>query len=380
MRRAISESVRAGGQVGMREHDRLADVAALRHRTVDGHLTDKRRARERGEAPAAAGAEDGVARAVGRDELVHVLHDAEHFEVRTPGHVGDACGDFLRALGGRGDHQHLGLGQEPGERHLDVARARGHVDEQVVEVAPTNVHEELLERLREDQAPPHERGVFVVDEQAHADHAQAPATGHFHFLRNDLAGAVGQLRARQARLHTEHPRDRKAPDVGVEHTDGETACRQGGGDVRGDRRLADPTLSAADGDHPGGRRDLRAGAPAATRARRARCITVERSSWFISAYSTVTSLTPGTPATFDCTSFAIWPRSGQAAVVSATRTVTFPAGSTLMSSHHPEVDDRGVELGVEHTREHAADVLRAGRGGDEVGHVDCISSVMSGRP
>ena len=47
-----------------------------------------------------------------------------------------------------------------------------HVDQQVVEVAPADVDEELLERLGEDQAAPHERGVLVVDEQAHRHDAQ----------------------------------------------------------------------------------------------------------------------------------------------------------------------------------------------------------------
>ena len=61
--------------------------------------------------------------------------------------------------------------------------------------------------------------------------------------------------------------------------------------------------------------------------RRARCITLERSSWVISSYSTrdLARRRAG-PATFDCTSLPIWPRSGQAAVVSATFTVTSPSG------------------------------------------------------
>ncbi len=110
-------------------------------------------------------------------------------------------------------------GSRRGERHLDVAGAGGHVDEQVVEVAPAHVDEELLERLGEDEPAPHERGVLVVDEQAHAHDLQLPAAGHGDLERQDLAGAVGLLRPREACLHAEHARDREAPDVGVEHTD-----------------------------------------------------------------------------------------------------------------------------------------------------------------
>ena len=205
--------------------------------------------------PAAAGSEDRVARTVGRDERVHVLHDAEHLQVRAARHVGDARRDLLRALRGRGDHEHLGLRQQARERHLDVTGAGRHVDEQVVEVAPADVDEELLERLGEDQAAPHERGVLVVDEQSHA-HDLEQTVADLHLQREDLAGAVGHLRAREAGLHAEHARDREAPDVGVEHADGEAARRERGGQVRGDRRLPDPALAAPHGDHAGGGRDL----------------------------------------------------------------------------------------------------------------------------
>ena len=64
----------------------------------------------------------------------------------------------------------------------------------------------------------------------------------------------------------------------------------------------------------------------------------------------------------------IWPRSGHAAVVSATFTMTSPSGLTVDLVDHAEVDDRGVELGVEHAREHAADVVaRLGRRRRSVG-------------
>ena len=156
-------------------------------------------------------AEDRVARAVGRDELAHVLDHAEHLEVRAAGHVGDARRDLLRALRGRGDDEHLGLRQQAGQRHLDVAGAGRHVDEQVVEVAPAHVDEELLERLGEDQAAPHERGVLVVDEQAHRHDLERPAVAPTSTLerRSDLALAVGLPSSRRGGLHAEHARDVK---------------------------------------------------------------------------------------------------------------------------------------------------------------------------
>ena len=152
IRSAIAFSSRRRGRVGVGEHDRRAGVAVLRHRGLDRHRADERRAGERGEALAAARTEDRVARAVGRDELGHVLDDAEHLQVRAARHVGDARRHLLRADRRRRDDEHLGLRQQARQRHLDVARSRGHVDQQVVEVAPADVDEELLERLGEDEA------------------------------------------------------------------------------------------------------------------------------------------------------------------------------------------------------------------------------------
>ena len=63
----------------------------------------------------------------------------------------------------------------------------------------------------------------------------------------------------------------------------------------------------------------------------------------------------------------IWPRSGQAAVVSATFTMTSPFGRDRDVVHHAEVDDRGPELGIEHAREDAADVVGAWGAGLGVG-------------
>ncbi len=68
---------------------------------------------------------------------------------------------------------------------------------------------------------------------------------------------------------------------------------------------------------------------------RARCIAAVFCSGVISPYSTATAVTPGSPRTFDSTSCLICVRSGQPAVVRATRTVTAPSGSTRMSSTMP---------------------------------------------
>ena len=84
-------------------------------------------------------------------------------------------------------------------------------------------------------------------------------------------------------------------------------------------------------------------------------------SWVISSYSTLTPVTPGRPRTFDSTSVAIWPRSGQPAVVSATVDGHVAVGGDVDVADHAEVDDAGVQLGVDDPGEHPAHVVGGGR-------------------
>ena len=88
-------------------------------------------------------------------------------------------------------------------------------------------------------------------------------------------------------VDAEQARHREAPDVGVEHADGEPLGGDRRGEVDGDRRLADAALAAGDGQDPGRRRDSVSGA--FSRAfQRALSITSERSSLVISPQSMLT--------------------------------------------------------------------------------------------
>ena len=66
----------------------------------------------------------------------------------------------------------LGLRQQLGEGHGDVAGAGRQIDQQVVQLAPVDVLEELLQRLVEHRAAPHDGGV-LLDEEADRHHADA---------------------------------------------------------------------------------------------------------------------------------------------------------------------------------------------------------------
>ena len=108
----------------------------------------------------------------GRREAGHVLDHAEDLEVELGRHLGRAVGNLLRG-GLRSRHQQdLGLRQQLGKRHRDVAGPRRQVDQQVVELAPVDVLEELLDRLVQHRPAPHD-GCVLLDEEADRHHLHA---------------------------------------------------------------------------------------------------------------------------------------------------------------------------------------------------------------
>ena len=106
-----------------------------------------------GQALAAARPEQVVVLAVVAGEAAHVLDDAGYPEVPLAGHVGGPHGHLLGGQRRGGHDEHLGPGQHPGQPHLDVARPGRHVHQQVVEVAPGHVLEEVLDAAQQHRAP-----------------------------------------------------------------------------------------------------------------------------------------------------------------------------------------------------------------------------------
>ena len=118
----------------------------------------------------------------------------------------------------------------------------GQVDEQEVGVVPEHVGEELLERLVQHRAPPDDR-LVLLGEEPHRDAAHAAGAGRGHEHRVDHRRRV---------VDAQHPRDGEAPHVGVDDGHAAPALREGHGQVRGDRGLADAALAGGDQQHPGG--------------------------------------------------------------------------------------------------------------------------------
>ena len=118
----------------------------------------------------------------------HVLDDADHAHVRLLRHQRGPRRHLL-GQGLRRGHDHgLGARQELAERDRDVAGAGRHVHEQVVELAPVHVGEELLERAVQHRPAPHDRRVLVEEEaDRHQLHVRATA-GRSSCRRRRAAG------------------------------------------------------------------------------------------------------------------------------------------------------------------------------------------------
>ena len=157
---------------------------------------------------------------------------------RMPVLLGHLGGPPRHLLGGRlrrGDEHQVGLGQQLAERDRDVAGARRHVDHQVVELAPVDVGEELLERAVEHRAAPHD-GAVGVEEEPDRHHLQLVGDRrHDHLVDHHRPAG-----------HAQHARDRVAVDVGVDHADLGAVRGQRGRQVRRQRRLADAALAGRD--------------------------------------------------------------------------------------------------------------------------------------
>ena len=171
-------------------------------------------------------------------------------QVAAPGHVRRPGRHLLRCHRRRRHHQQLGARQKAGQPHLDVARPRRQVDQQVLDVAPMRVLEELLHGAVEHEPAPHDR-LLLVGQEAHGQDAQqAGADGALEGDHFPLAGL-------HVTLHAEQPRDGETPDVGVEDADDVAPGRQGHRQVGRHRRLAHAALARGDGQHAGVRRHRR---------------------------------------------------------------------------------------------------------------------------
>ena len=175
--------------------------------------------------------------AVRTGERAHVLHDAEDGHVQALEHADGLAHVEQRHVLGRGDHHHAAQGQHLRERELGVAGAGRHVEDHVIERAPHDVLEHLLDERVDHRPPPHDR-LALVHEQADRHQLET-----MRLDRNDLVVEHPGLA-----LGAEHQRHVGAVHVAVDEPDGDAALTQRQREVDRDGRLADAALAGRDRD------------------------------------------------------------------------------------------------------------------------------------
>ena len=164
------------------DNQRAAVVRALAQLLLERDLAEQWDIQLVGKSLTAALAEDRDALAVWPVEARHVLDHADEAQVDLASHLGGTPGNALRGrLRGR-DHQDLRLRQELGQGHGDVAGPGRQVKQEVVELAPLDVLEKLLNRLMKHRPAPDYGGV-LLDEETDRDHLDAAC----RVQRQDLA-------------------------------------------------------------------------------------------------------------------------------------------------------------------------------------------------
>jgi hypothetical protein len=176
--------------------------------------------------------------AVAADVHAHVLHHTQHRHVHLLEHLEPLArvgqGNVLRC----GDDDGAGNGNTLRQCELDVTRARGHVDDQVVEVTPIGIPEQLRQCLSHHRAAP-DHGLLGIDQKT---------DGHGHqAMRRQRLDAFAVGRGRPLAREAQHDGLAGPVDVGVEDADPGALVRPGKRQVCGDCGLADAALARCHG-------------------------------------------------------------------------------------------------------------------------------------
>src|SRR5262245_22398662 len=242
------------GRLRISRDDGPSRIAAEGDLRVERDLAQERDAELLGRPPAAAVLEDLLAvPALGAQVVRHVLDDAEDGDVDLLEHREALARVDERDVLRRRDDDGPGQVDLLRQRQLGVAGPGRKVDDEVVERAPRDVLEELLDRLHDHRPAPDDRLVDVHEEPERHD-LDAVALD-----RNDLVRLVdvGLL------VDPHHHLLRRPVDVGVHEAHAVADALEGEGEVGRDGRFADAALAGRDrnrvADVPQDRAGWRAG-------------------------------------------------------------------------------------------------------------------------
>ena len=142
-------------------------------------------------------------------------------------------GDLLRRADDHGPGQRQALGQGQGTSPVPGRE----VDDEVVELAPFDLVEELLHDPVE-HGPPHDHGTLGLEQEAHRHQLEAVGLDRHDPLAHRHRPPLG----------ADQVGDRRPVDVGVHQADLRAVGLQAVGDRGGHGRLADAPFARANGD------------------------------------------------------------------------------------------------------------------------------------
>ena len=173
--------------------------------------------------------------AVPADEPAHVLDETEGRDVEAPEHLqrlnGDAKGGILR----RAHDRDAGERHRLRQRERRVAGPRRQVDDEIVELTPSDVGEHLLDPAGHHGSAPHQ-GLLGAGQKSDRHEAHAVRLERDQLLVQDF-GLIADA---------EHARHRRTVDVGVEQSDTRPLRAQRDREIDRHRRLADAALARPD--------------------------------------------------------------------------------------------------------------------------------------
>jgi len=153
---------------------------------------------------------------------------------------------FERHIGRRGDDDGAGHRGVLDERKLHIAGSGRKIDHQIIEIAPVDAAQKLLDHAVKHGTAPYQRFVAGAEE------------AHRHQLDAIILQRLDSFAdGRRWLIAAHHQRHVGAVDVRVEQADFAAHPGQCDGEVHGDRSLADPSFAASHGDqipHAGDRK------------------------------------------------------------------------------------------------------------------------------
>ena len=171
--------------------------------------------------------------------VAHVLSDAEGWHVHQIDHLQALAHDHVGQALWRGDHEHAANFHALHDSQRHIAGSWWQVNDEIVEIAPANIGDELLYNAGDEGAAPNDRIVVVWQEEVHTHEGDAG----FALDRLDAVLTHCWLVADAEKLWNTW-----AGDVGVHEADFKAAFFQCHGEHGGETGFPNAAFAAHDND------------------------------------------------------------------------------------------------------------------------------------